>query len=134
MSLKKIVINGTFDIIHTAHIEMMNFAKDNGDYLLVCIDTDKRVKELKGELRPIYSQEERKFLLENLKAVDEVKLFDSERDLINIFKEYQPDKMVKGSDYFGTHYVGYEYCKETLWFERKDGYSTTKTIQRITDR
>jgi len=132
--MSKVVVNGTFDIIHSAHIELLNYAKKQGDHLLVCIDTDRRVKELKGEDRPIHNQEQRKFLLENLKAVDNVLLFDSDEELINIFREYEPDVMVKGSDYKGVAYIGHEYCKNTKWFERIDGFSTTKTIQRIINR
>jgi len=131
---KMVVVNGTFDILHKGHIDLLNFAKQQGNYLLVCIDTDSRVKRLKGTKRPVNSQEERKFLLENLKAVDEVKLFDTDDDLRNILKDYKPDVMVKGSDYKGTEYLGHEYCKDTKWFDIVDGYSTTNTIQRIADR
>jgi rfaE bifunctional protein nucleotidyltransferase chain/domain len=132
--VKKVVVNGTFDILHTGHIKLLNYAKQQGDYLLVCIDTDARVKRLKGDSRPVHTQEERKLLLENLKAVNEVKFFETDEDLKNIFKEYEPDVMVKGSDYKGTEYLGHEYCKSTKWFDLLDEYSTTKTIQRITNR
>ena len=76
--MKRIFVNGTFDLLHRGHLELLNYAKSLGDFLCVGIDTDDRVKEKKGLKRPIYNQEERKFFLENLKAVDEVKLFSND--------------------------------------------------------
>lgn len=130
----KVVVNGTFDILHTGHVCLLNFAKSIGDHLLVCIDTDRRVKELKGDKRPINTQEERKFLLENLKAVDEVRFFDSKEELIQILIEYQADIMVKGSDYKGKSKTGQLYCKEVIYYDRIEEFSTTKKIQDITTR
>lgn len=132
--MKKIVVNGTFDILHTGHVCLLNYAKSLGDHLLVCIDTDRRVKELKGEKRPINTQEERKFLLENLKCVDEVRFFDSKEELIQILIDYQADVMVKGSDYKGKSKTGQLYCKEVIYYDRIEQFSTTKKIQDITSR
>jgi D-beta-D-heptose 7-phosphate kinase/D-beta-D-heptose 1-phosphate adenosyltransferase len=132
--VKKIIVNGTFDILHTGHVCLLNYAKSLGDHLLVCIDTDRRVKELKGEKRPINTQEERKFLLENLKCVDEVKFFDSKEELIQILVDYQADVMVKGSDYKGKSKTGQLYCKEVIYYDRIEQFSTTKKIQDITSR
>jgi len=132
--VKKIVVNGTFDILHTGHVSLLNYAKSLGDYLLVCIDTDRRVKELKGDKRPINSQNERMFLLENLKCVDEVRFFDTKEELINILIDYQADVMVKGSDYKGKSKTGQMYCKEVIYYDRIEQFSTTKKIQDITSR
>ena len=129
-----IVVNGTFDILHVGHIMLLNTARSMGDYLLVCIDTDRRVKELKGDLRPINNQIDRRTMLSNIKAVDQVEFFDSDEDLINILKAHNPDIMVKGSDYRGKDIVGAEYCKRIEFFKRLDEYSTTKTIQDIINR
>lgn len=130
----KIVVNGTFDIVHRGHLELLNYAKSLGSHLLVCIDTDSRVKELKGLSRPINNQNDRKFLLENLKSVDTVLFFDSANELENILKNYEPDIMVKGSDYKDKPIVGSQYCKEIFFIDLLNGYSTTNIIQRITDR
>ena len=129
-----IVVNGTFDILHVGHIMLLNTARSMGDYLLVCIDTDRRVKELKGDLRPINNQIDRRTMLSNFKAVDQVEFFDSDEDLINLLKVHNPDIMVKGSDYRGKDIVGAEYCKRIEFFERLNEYSTTKTIQDIINR
>ena len=65
--IKTVIVNGTFDILHRGHLTLLNHAKSLGDYLIVCIDTDERVKQLKGEDRPIHNQEDRKFFFSNLK-------------------------------------------------------------------
>ena len=132
--MKRIVVNGTFDILHQGHIRMLNTARSLGDYLLVCIDTDRRVKELKGETRPIFDQDHRRAMLSNLKAVDQVELFDSNDELETILKLYEPAIMVKGSDWKGKSITAQKYCKEIYWYDRIDEYSTTKIIQDIIAR
>jgi D-beta-D-heptose 7-phosphate kinase/D-beta-D-heptose 1-phosphate adenosyltransferase len=132
--LVKIIVNGTFDIVHRGHIELLNYAKGLGDWLLVCIDTDRRVKELKGETRPINNQYDRQFMLQNLQAVDAVRFFDSAEELEEICKAYKPDIMVKGSDYKDKPIVGSQYCKEIKFVDLVNGYSTTNTIKNIINR
>ena len=130
----KIIVNGTFDILHKGHISLLEYAKSLGGILLVCIDSDRRVKELKGERRPINNQYDRTYMLTALKCVDLVWVFNSDQELINQIKLFQPDIMVKGSDYEGKSIVGAEYCKEIKFMELEDGYSTTNIIQRIINR
>jgi rfaE bifunctional protein nucleotidyltransferase chain/domain len=132
--MKTVIVNGTFDILHPGHIAMLNTARSLGDYLVVCIDTDRRVKELKGDKRPINDQIFRKVMLQNLKAVDIVELFDSREELIELIKLYKPDIMVKGSDWKGKSVVAEQYVKEIFWYDRIDEYSTTRTIQDIINR
>jgi D-beta-D-heptose 7-phosphate kinase/D-beta-D-heptose 1-phosphate adenosyltransferase len=132
--MKRIFVNGTFDIIHAGHIYLLNFAKEQGDYLLIAIDTDRRVKEKKGNTRPINNQFERKLLLLNLKSVDEVKLFDSDEELIEILSTYKPNIIVKGSDHKENSRLSKQYCDEVIFYDRIDQYSTTKKIQDITSR
>jgi len=130
----KIIVNGTFDILHRGHIELLEHAKSLGEFLLVCIDSDKRVKELKGANRPINNQNDRAFMLQGLKCVDAVWTFNSEEELENMCEMYQPDIMIKGKDYEGKRIVGAKHCKEIKFVELVDGYSTTNIIQRITNR
>lgn len=127
-----IFVNGTFDIVHVGHIELLNFAKQLGTKLIVAIDSDDRVNKLKGQSRPINNESERKFLLENLKAVDEVKIFSTDEELISIISTC--DIMVKGSDYIDKPIVGQNVCKQIIFFDRINGYSTTEKIQSIIDR
>ena len=131
--MKKIFVNGTFDILHRGHLRMLNYAKQCGDYLLVAIDTDQRVVQLKGPIRPINNQEDRQFFLESLRSVDEVVLFNSDEELFNLIKNYQPAIMVKGTDYKNKPIIGEEHCKEIRFYEHT-GHSTTNIIQRITNR
>jgi D-beta-D-heptose 7-phosphate kinase/D-beta-D-heptose 1-phosphate adenosyltransferase len=131
----KVMVNGTFDIVHRGHIEMLNYARSLGDFLLVAIDTDRRVKELKGEQRPINNQFDRMFMLDNLKAVDSVCFFDSKEELIDIMKTYQPDVYVKGSDWKKDRpSTAEQYCKQVIYYDRVGNYSTTNIIQSIADR
>ena len=132
--MKKVFVNGCFDIIHRLHIELLNFAKSHGEVLYVSIDSDERVKQLKGQTRPIHSQEDRKFLLENLKAVDKVLIFNTDEELTNLVKIIQPDIMIVGSDYKNKRVIGSEHAKELKFFDRIDGYSSTQIIQSIINR
>ena len=132
--MSTIIVNGTFDILHPGHVAMLNTARGLGDYLVVCTDTDRRVRELKGENRPINNQIDRKVMLQNLKAVDIVEFFDSEEELIALIKLYKPSVMVKGSDYRGQRIVGEAHVPKVFYYDRVGDYSTTKTIQDIIDR
>lgn len=132
--MRKVFVNGTFDLLHRGHLELLNFAKSLGDRVYVGIDTDRRVSEKKGPSRPIYNQEERKFFLENLKAVDKVHFFDSDLELEVLINFIQPDVMVVGSDWRGKSVIGSMYTAELVFFSRIGDYATTKTIERIIDR
>ena len=94
----RVFVNGTFDLLHPGHIALLNYAKSLGNYVIVGIDTDDRVREKKGETRPIYNQDDRGLMLVALKAVDEVRYFDSDESLEALVKEVKPDVMVVGSD------------------------------------
>lgn len=132
--LTKVFVNGTFDVLHRGHLELLNYAKSYGDYLIVAIDTDERVKEKKGTTRPIHSQDERKFFLNMLKPVNQVEMFSSDEELENLIKEFNPDIMIVGSDYKNKRVIGSEYAKKLLFFDRIDEYSSTKIIQSIINR
>lgn len=129
-----IIVNGTFDILHRGHIELLEYAKSLGDRLLVCIDSDRRVKELKGDTRPVNNQYDRAYMLTALKCVDLVWTFDSAEELIDQIKLFKPDIMVKGSDYRGKPIVGEHLIKEMKFYDLVSEYSTTNIIQRITNR
>jgi len=133
--MKTVMVNGTFDVLHPGHIALLNTARGYGDALVVAIDTDRRVKELKGDKRPINNQIDRRIMLSNIKAVDIVEFFDSTEELIELMKRYQPDVYVKGSDWkHDTESTAHQYCKKVIYYDRIEEYSSTKIIQRIVDR
>lgn len=127
----KVWVNGTFDILHIGHIKLLEFASQYG-YLRVGIDTDKRVKELKGEDRPFNTQDDRKKMLESIKFVDEVVLFDSREELIENVKNFSPDIMVIGDDYKEQIVYGSEHAKKLVFFEKIPNYSSTKILNYYT--
>ena len=131
--MKRIFINGTFDIVHRGHLELLEYAYNLGT-VLVAIDTDRRVQELKGTSRPINNQNDRAYLLRSLKFTSGVVTFDTDQELIDTIKSYQPDIMIKGSDYRNKPVIGAEYCKEIKFYDVVNGYSTTRTIQDIINR
>ena len=133
--MTKVIVNGTFDILHLGHINLLQNAKSYPNaYVLVLIDSDKRVKQLKGANRQVHSEYERASMLFALKAVDRVEIFDTDKELIEFIKNFNPDVMVKGSDYRGKPIIGEEYCKEIKFYDRLDKYSTTNKIQDIINR
>lgn len=129
-----VMVNGTFDVLHPGHVALLNTARSYGDYLIVAIDTDRRVTELKGPTRPVNDQNFRRVMLSNLKPVDVVEFFDSKEELIKLMETYKPDVYVKGSDWKGTSSVTSSYAKKIIFFDRIDEYSSTKIIERIANR
>lgn len=123
----KVWVNGTFDVLHVGHLKLLEFASSYGN-LRVGIDSDKRVKELKGPDRPFNTTEDRKYFLESLKFVKEVVVFDSRQELIDLVKEYQPDYMIVGDDYKDQTVYGSEHAKKLIFFEKIPAYSTTKIL------
>ena len=131
---KSVFVNGTFDVLHLGHLALLNYAKSLGDKLFVAIDSDERVRQLKGLTRPIHDAYQRKVMLLNLKAVDEVEIFSSDEELEMWIKQINPSIMVVGSDWRNKTVIGSQYAKRLEFFERIDEYSSTKTIQDIINR
>lgn len=127
--MKKVFINGCFDILHPGHISLIAYARSCGDSLLVAIDSDSRIRESKGSGRPFYGFKDRSFFLNNIKGVDEVLVFETDEELVDIIKDYSPDIMIVGDDWRGKKIIGSAYAKEVRFFKRIGGYSTTKIIE-----
>jgi len=127
--MKKVWLNGCFDVLHHAHFKMIEFASTFGGLLVIGIDSDRRVKELKGNDRPFHSEEERKYNLEQIKGVSKVVIFDSSELLEHLIKTYEPDVFVIGSDYKNKPIVGEQYAKSIVYFNRMDDFSTTKILK-----
>jgi D-beta-D-heptose 7-phosphate kinase/D-beta-D-heptose 1-phosphate adenosyltransferase len=129
--MKVIFTNGCFDILHRGHLELLKYCKSLGR-VIVGLNSDISVRTLKGEDRPFNSQKDRQFLLESLKFVDEVRIFDEETPY-TLIDALKPDIIVKGGDYEPADVVGNDIAEVKI-FNFIDGYSTTKTIQSLTDR
>ncbi len=135
---KKVVFsNGVFDILHSGHVDYLNKAKSLGDILIIGLNSDLSVKKIKGEKRPIITEEERAFLLSNLKAVDYVTLFN-ETTPAEIIAKLIPDILVKGADWAIDKIVGADIVLknggEVKAIEFVNNQSTSKIIQTILDK
>lgn len=126
--------NGCYDLFHAGHLELLRKASSFGDVLVVGVNSDKSVKRIKGQLRPIVPESERLAILSALNFVDYVVAFDDDTPQ-NLIKEVKPDILVKGEDWKGKTVVG-----ENLVLERGGrvefvklvpGISTTELIKRI---
>lgn len=129
--MKKVFVNGTFDILHPGHLALLTYASECGDHLQVAIDSDRRVKEKKGSQRPINNEDIRANILLHIKGVSEVVIFDTDEDLTEAVRLYEPDIMIVGSDYEGKKVIGSEHAKELKFFKRNERYSSTKVIEKI---
>jgi len=129
---KTIWTNGCFDIIHAGHIELFRYAKSQGDELFVGIDSDERVRSLKGELRPINTQADRKSVLEAIKYIDAVFVFDSVSEMEKILIDNGVDLIVIGDEYKGKSITGEGIC-EVCFFKKIPGKSTTSIIDNMKD-
>lgn len=128
---RKIVFtNGCFDILHSGHIKYLEESKTFGEILIVGLNSDRSVKVLKGQNRPINNESDRAYILAALKVIDYLVIFDNDtpEDLINNIK---PNIITKGGDYEGKEVVGGDIAKEVKIINFVDGKSTTKTIQKI---
>ena len=108
---KIVFTNGVFDIIHRGHIEYLKEAKSLGDVLIVGLNSYKSVKIIKGEKRPIVTQQNRAYVLANLKPVDFVVIFDEDNPF-NLIKNIMPDVLVKGSDWEAGKIIGADIVKQ----------------------
>ena len=127
---KKIVFtNGCFDILHAGHVKYLEEAKSYGDVLVLGLNSDDSVRRLKGESRPINSQDDRAVVLAALEAIDFVVVFDEDTPY-ELIKLVKPDILVKGGDYEGKEVVGSDIAKETRLVQFVEGKSTTKIIQK----
>jgi len=125
--MKVIFTNGCFDILHRGHVELLKYCSSLG-FVIVGLNSDKSVKRLKGDNRPFFSEEDRKFVLESCKYVNGVVLFEEDTPY-NLIKKIKPDIIVKGGDYKPEDVAGHDIAKVKI-FEYVDGYSTTSILEK----
>tara|TARA_R110000765_G_scaffold230888_1_gene334331 strand:- start:275 stop:664 length:390 start_codon:yes stop_codon:yes gene_type:complete len=127
--MKKIWVNGCFDVLHRGHTELFKYAKSLGDHLTVGIDTDERVKLAKGNNRPVNNLEDRKFVLESIKWIDKVVSFGTNSELEAEILANNCEIAVVGGDWKDKKVVGQHLVNKVIYFERIKGYSTTNTLE-----
>jgi D-beta-D-heptose 7-phosphate kinase/D-beta-D-heptose 1-phosphate adenosyltransferase len=124
----KVWVNGTFDVLHIGHIKLLEFASQFGK-IRVGIDTDERVKQLKGELRPINNINDRIDFMNSIKYVNSSVSFSTDEELCDRIKEWNADIIIVGNDYKDKKVIGSHLVKEVIFFDKIDGYSSTKIIE-----
>ncbi|MBT8377754.1 MAG: D-glycero-beta-D-manno-heptose 1-phosphate adenylyltransferase [Ignavibacteria bacterium] len=135
---KKVVFtNGCFDLIHAGHVDYLSKAKALGDVLIVGLNTDDSVKKIKGNKRPILKENERAFILSNLKPVDHVVFFEEDTPK-KLISELIPDILVKGADWDLEKIVGRDIVEknggEVKTIEFVNDQSTSRIIELIVSR
>ncbi len=132
---KKVVFtNGCFDLLHLGHVDYLAKAADCGNKLIIGVNTDTSISNLKGPSRPIQDQQSRLQILASLQCVDAVILFD-EQTPYNLIKTLEPDVLVKGSDYEPQNIIGYDIVTakggKVTTIDFIPGYSTSDIERKI---
>jgi rfaE bifunctional protein nucleotidyltransferase chain/domain len=126
--------NGCFDILHPGHIHLLTEAKKQGDYLIVGLNTDDSVRDIKGETRPVVPEADRATVLNALEVVNDTVFFDRETPL-RLIEELTPDVLVKGADYEVPDIVGAEHVQahggDVHRVELLEDKSTSRIIEKI---
>jgi len=125
-----IFTNGCFDILHSAHIKLLKFAKKKGSVLVVGLNTDESIKENKGSTRPINNLQERIEILKEFDFIDYIIPF-KDKTPYKILQQLKPEKIVKGGDYKKEDVVGAEFVKEIVLFDYIEGKSSTNVIAKV---
>lgn len=132
--LKVVTTSGCFDILHAGHVMYLAEAKERGDVLVVLLNSDMSVRELKGIQRPVVPQDERACVLSGLESVDYVCIFN-DRTPCRIIENVKPDIVVKGGDYQGKHIPEMDtvslYGGVVEYVHLKEGCSSTSIIEKI---
>ena len=132
--MKVVWTNGCFDILHRGHIGLLKYAKSLGDYLVVGVDDDKRIKASKGNDRPFNCLEDRIEMLRSIRYVDDVVEFNCDSELDTLLLLSGAEIIVVGSDYENKKVIGSRHVKEVKFYRKIDGYSTTKILERSSGR
>ncbi len=126
--------NGCFDLLHAGHLQLLSFARAQGDVLIVGINSDRAIRIIKGEHRPVYPATERARILAAIEMVDYVVVFDDPR-AERIIRDVRPDVLVKGADWRGQQVDGQEFVEShgghVLLAPLLEGHSTSSTIERL---
>ena len=126
----KVFTNGCFDVLHLGHVELLKYCASLGE-VIVGLNSDESIKRLKGPSRPINDEQSRLRILESIKYVSSVKIFDEDTPY-ELIKSLKPDLIVKGGDYKPEEVAGHDLCEVKI-FETLVGHSSTAIIQKISN-
>ena len=130
--MKKGIVAGNFDVIHPGYVKMFEDAKENAcDYLIIALQSDPTI-ERPEKSKPVQTIEEREYILRSIKYVDEIIHYTTEAELLEIFKNYDYDVRILGSDYKDTSYTGKNLDKSVYFHDRNHAYSASDLKRRIT--
>lgn len=121
---------GTFDLLHAGHVLMLKEVREKCDYLIVALLTDP-TRDRPEKHKPVESVQERVIRLQGCKYVDEIVMYDSESELINLLKIIKPDVRFLGEDYLGKHFTGDDLGLNIIFNSRKHDYSSSNLIKRV---
>ncbi len=121
--------NGCYDILHVGHIALFKYAKSLGGNLIVGIDSDNRVNKLKGNGRPINNQNDRKEMLESIKFIDEVIIFNTKEEMCDLLIKKNINTIVIGDDYKNKPVTGSDIIEDIVFFKKIGNYSTTNYLK-----
>jgi rfaE bifunctional protein nucleotidyltransferase chain/domain len=136
---KKVVFtNGVFDLLHRGHVESLDFAKSQGDVLIVGLNSDLSARRIRPKGRPLFSEDDRAAVLAGLESVDHIVLFDEDTPE-KLIQEVKPDVLVKGGDYEADpeNLPGYRFVTDhggrVVFAPYKEGYSTTEILKKASE-
>ena len=121
-------LNGCFDVLHMGHIKLFRRARQMGMKVIVGVDTDERIRQAKGENRPVNDLHNRIDFLRSIKYIDMIHSFGTDEELSNIIKDYLPRYMLIGDDYRDKKIIGSEWVKEVIYVPRYQGLSSSNII------
>ncbi len=121
---------GAFDLLHAGHVMMLEEAKEQCDWLVIGLQTDPSI-DRKNKNKPIQSLEERKIQVDAIRFVDEVIVYETEDDLLNLLSNLKPDVRIIGEDHRGKKFTGYDLPIELYFNSRSHTFSTTELRKRI---
>jgi len=129
-----VLTSGSFDLIHLGHVKYFQFARAQGDVLVVGVNTDASIQRLKGPKRPVVNESDRVGVLEELESIDYLVRFNDDTPM-RLIEQIKPDVLVKGADYQKEQVVGWDYVEgcggRVALAPLVDGRSTSAVIQRI---
>ncbi len=124
----KVFTNGCFDVLHVGHVELLKYCSTLGE-VFVGLNSDESVRRLKGPTRPFNNERNRLAILESIKYVNQVFIFEEDTPY-DLIKSIGPDLIVKGGDYKPEEVAGYDLCEVKI-FETLKGYSSTALIENM---